>query len=93
MEQSYGELFNDQCRVSRVCNSMSVDDRWSTKIARRASRTRIPVTFETSIPNVIGAIYADTRRTLGHYLEYVHLLPEAKDECYADVPRYGYVGR
>ena len=73
---------------------MSVDDRWSTNdCPARWQNKDPPVTFETSIPNVIGAIYADTRRTLGHYLAYVHLLPEAKAECYANVPRYGYVGR
>jgi hypothetical protein len=48
----------------------------------------IPITFEISIPGVGGAIYADTRPTLGHYLEYVHLRPEVKDAYYADVPRY-----
>jgi hypothetical protein len=48
----------------------------------------IPVTFQMSIANVGGAIYADTRRTLGHYLEYVNLLPHVKETYYADVPRY-----
>jgi hypothetical protein len=49
-----------------------------------AAEQEIPVTFEISIPNVVGAINADTRRTLGNYLEYVHMLPEAKDEYHAD---------
>ncbi len=48
----------------------------------------IPVAFEASIPNAGGAIYADTRATLGHYLEYVHLVPEVKRSYYADVPQY-----
>ncbi len=48
----------------------------------------IPVVFEGSIPNVGGAIYADTRAKLGHYLEYVHLVPDVKRRYYADVPIY-----
>lgn len=55
------------------------------------SEQNIPVTFQISIPNIGGAIcaiYADTRATLGHYLEYVHLTPEVKHGYYADVPRY-----
>jgi hypothetical protein len=48
----------------------------------------IPIVFEASIPNIGGAIYADTRATLGHYLEYVHFTPEAKRGYYADVPQY-----
>jgi hypothetical protein len=48
----------------------------------------IPIVFEASIPNVGGAIYADTRAKLGHYIEYVHMTPEAKRGYYADVPRY-----
>jgi hypothetical protein len=48
----------------------------------------IPIVFEATIPNVGGAIYADTRAKLGHYLEYVHLTPEVKRSYYADVPRY-----
>ncbi len=48
----------------------------------------IPIVFEASIPNVGGAIYADTRAQLGHYTEYVHLVPEVKRGYYADVPVY-----
>lgn len=48
----------------------------------------IPVVFKASIPNVGGAIYADARRMLGHYLEYVNLRPDVKDIYYADVPHY-----
>lgn len=58
------------------------------RIPGTLAQQQIPITFQMSIPEVGGAIYADTRRTLGHYLEYVHLLPEAKDKYYADVPRY-----
>jgi hypothetical protein len=46
----------------------------------------VPVAFSSWIPDVGGAIYADMRATLGHYLEYVHLLPAAKRDYYADVP-------
>lgn len=48
----------------------------------------VPVAFEIAVPNAGGAIYADTRKLLGHYLEYVHLRPEIKANYYADVPRY-----
>jgi Glyoxalase/Bleomycin resistance protein/Dioxygenase superfamily len=48
----------------------------------------IPVVFSASIPNVGGALYADARPALGHYLEYVHFRPDVKDTYYADVPRY-----
>jgi hypothetical protein len=48
----------------------------------------IPVVFEATIPNIGGAIYADTRSMLGHYLEYVHLTTEVKHSYYADVPQY-----
>jgi hypothetical protein len=48
----------------------------------------IPIVFEAVIPNVGGAIYADKRATLGHYLEYIHLMPEVKSRYYVDVPQY-----
>ncbi len=51
-------------------------------------RHHIPVVFEAVIPNVGGAIYADTRASLGHYLEYVHLNAEVKRSYYAEVPQY-----
>lgn len=47
----------------------------------------ISMAFNASIPDIGGAIYADTRAELGHYLEYVHLAPEVKRVYYADVPR------
>ncbi len=53
----------------------------------------IPLVFNSSIPGVGGAIYADTRATLGHYLEYVHLATDVKGAYYADVPRYGSAGK
>ena len=67
---------------------MWVDDPLEYQVARRPCPTTIPITFQMSIPGGGGGIYADTRRTLGHYLEYVHLLREVKDTYYADVPRY-----
>jgi hypothetical protein len=48
----------------------------------------IPIVFEAVIPNVGGSIYADTRATLGHYLEYIHLMPEVKSRYYVDVRQY-----
>jgi hypothetical protein len=44
--------------------------------------------MEIAVPAVGGAIYADFRRELGHYVEYVHLAPAVKAGYYADVPRY-----
>lgn len=52
------------------------------------SERNIPMVFEMSMPNVGRVIYADARSTLGHYLEYVHLVPEVKRVYYADVPQY-----
>ena len=48
---------------------------------------QIPVAFEIALP-VGGAIYGDFRSSLGHYLEYVNLVPDVKANYYADVPRY-----
>lgn len=48
----------------------------------------IPIVFQLSLPENMGAIYADTRAWLGHYLEYVHMKPEVKRIYYADVPKY-----
>ena len=68
---------------------MWVDDAAEYRGLRAAlEEQNIPIVFEASIPNIGGAIYADTRATLGHYLEYVHLKPEAKRVYYADVPQY-----
>ena len=61
---------------------------WSTRLPGDLAQQQIPITFQMSIPGDGGGIYADTRRTLGHYLEYVHLLREVKDTYYADVPQY-----
>lgn len=46
------------------------------------------MTFLSTVPGVGGVIYADLRAALGHYLEYVHLVPEVKGGYYADVPGY-----
>jgi hypothetical protein len=48
----------------------------------------VPVAFVSTNPNVGGVVYADLRSALGHYVEYVHLVPEVKRTYYADVPRY-----
>jgi len=38
------------------------------------------------MPEVARAVYADARSTLGHYLEYVYVRPEARRGYYAQVP-------
>jgi hypothetical protein len=48
----------------------------------------VPVAFASTIPNIGKVIYADLRSALGHYVEYVHLIPEVKRTYYADVPHY-----
>ncbi len=68
---------------------MWIDDAAEYRGLRAAlEEQNIPVVFETLIPNVGGAIYADTRARFGHYLEYVHLVPDVKRSYYADVPKY-----
>ncbi len=47
-----------------------------------------PVAFEAVVPGVGGVIYADTRASLGHYLEYVFLHEPIRATYYADVPVY-----
>jgi len=67
---------------------MWVDDEAEYAGLRAAlAEQNIPVVFDAKIPDIGGAIYADTRATLGHYLEYVHLIPEVKGRYYADVPQ------
>jgi hypothetical protein len=66
-----------------------VDDRAEyDALPARCAALGVPIAFEIAIPGVGGAIYADLRRSLGHYLEYVHLAPQVKTGYYADVPRY-----
>lgn len=48
----------------------------------------VGIAMEIAVPEVGGALYADFRHTLGHYVEYVHLVPPVKAAYYADVPRY-----
>jgi hypothetical protein len=44
------------------------------------------IVFQVVMPNNMGgAIYADARASLGHYLEFVHMTPEVKRGYYADV--------
>jgi hypothetical protein len=66
-----------------------VDDRTEYEaLPARCAALDVPIAFEIAIPGVGGAIYVDLRRSLGHYLEYVHLAPQVKGRYYADVPRY-----
>jgi hypothetical protein len=66
-----------------------MDDRAEYDALRGLCAARgVPIAFEIEVPGLGGAIYADLRRSLGHYMEYVHLAPQAKAAYYADVPRY-----
>ena len=85
-------LYRDVCAADSAAIrhhhfGMWVDEAavWGSLRAALAAQ-HIPVAFEASIPNVGEVIYADTRATLGHYLEYVHMIPEVKRGYYADVP-------
>jgi hypothetical protein len=49
---------------------------------------KMPIVFQITMPNNMGgAIYADARASLGHYLEFVHMIPDVKRGYYADVPQ------
>ena len=66
-----------------------VDDRAVYERLRgHCSHAGVPIAFEIALPDVGGAIYADLRASLGHYLEYIHLAPHVKATYYDDVPRY-----
>lgn len=54
----------------------------------RCAAFGIGIAMTIAVPEIGGAIYADFRHTLGHYVEYVHLAPPARAAYYADVPRY-----
>ena len=68
---------------------MWVDDRIEYEDLRiRCATMGVPIAFEICAPGIGGAIYADLRRSLGRYLEYIHIVPQAKAAYYDDVPRY-----
>jgi hypothetical protein len=56
------------------------------RISAALEAKKVPIAFDASTPGVARAVYADARRTLGHYLEYVYLRPEARRSYYAEVP-------
>ena len=56
------------------------------RISAALEAKRVPIAFDASMPGVARAVYADARKTLGHYLEYVYLRPEARRSYYAEVP-------
>jgi hypothetical protein len=56
------------------------------RISAALEAKKVPIAFDASMPGVARAVYADARRTLGHYLEYVYLRPEARRSYYAEVP-------
>jgi hypothetical protein len=57
-------------------------DRISAALETRS----VPIAVDASMPEVARAVYADARSTLGHYLEYVYVRPEARRGYYAQVP-------
>ncbi len=88
-------LYRDFCAADKSALrlhhfGMWVDDAAEYSGLRAALEgQKIPIVFEASLPKVGGAIYADARATLGHYLEYVHLVPDVKRGYYSDVPKHG----
>jgi hypothetical protein len=56
------------------------------RISAALEAKRVPIAFDATMPGVARAVYADARRTLGHYLEYVYLRPESRRSYYAEVP-------
>lgn len=66
-----------------------MDDRSGyASMPQRCAVLGVPIAMEIAVPGTGGAIYADFRRVLGHYVEYVHLAPDVKARYYADVPRH-----
>lgn len=86
-------IYRDFCPVDGALRhhhyGLWVDERAEYESLReRCAALGVPIAMEIAVPAVGGAIYADFRRELGHYVEYVHLAPEVKAGYYADVPRY-----
>ena len=59
------------------------------RISAALETRNVPIAFDTSTTGVARAVYADARNSLGHYLEYVYLKPEARPSYYAQVPHNG----
>src|SRR5262249_10122588 len=59
------------------------------RISAALETRNVPIAFDASIPAIARAVYADARSSLGHYLEYVYLQPEARRGYCAQVPRNG----
>jgi len=56
------------------------------RISAALDARNVPIAFGTAQPGIARAVYADARTTLGHYLEYVYLEPDARHGYYAQVP-------
>jgi len=56
------------------------------RISAALETRNVPIAVDASMPEVARAVYADARSTLGHYLEYVYVRPEARRGYYAQVP-------
>jgi len=59
------------------------------RISTALETRNVPIAFDASMPAIARAVYADARSSLGHYLEYVYLQPEARRGYYAQVPHNG----
>jgi len=56
------------------------------RISAALETRNVPIAVDASMPEVARAVYADARSTLGHYLEYVYVRPEARRGYYAQIP-------
>jgi hypothetical protein len=56
------------------------------RISAALETRNVPIAVDAFLPGVARAVYADARSTLGHYLEYVYVRPDAGRGYYAEVP-------
>jgi extradiol dioxygenase family protein len=59
-------------------------EEWSA-LPDRLAALEVPITKRSPDGSPVGFIYADTRKDLGHFTEYVHLPPDTT--AFAQVPR------
>jgi len=63
---------DDGIRFHHICHR--VED-WATFLAQ-VDRQPYPVAIRGGTPGMLEFLYLDTRAWLGHYIEYVWMLPE-----------------
>jgi len=63
---------DDRLRFHHVCHR--IDD-WDAFLAQ-VVRQRFPVALKGGTPGMLQFLYLDTRKWLGHYTEYVWMVPE-----------------